>query len=240
MIVSTKTIVLSKIKYKDHDLIIKCYTEKFGVISYLVKNALKTRKGKFKSAYFQPLSLLEIEADHKENRSLQYLRDIKLHTYYSSLHTNVIKSTIAMFLSEVLSNTLIEEEKNEPLYSFLETTMTWFDETVTNTNFHLLFLTELTKYLGFYPENPKTKNSTYFNLEEGKFQNTKTNIYCITGDNLTILKQCLGIKFDDSKLLEVTSSQKRDFLSMILLYFKLHLDGFKHPKSISILNQVFS
>ena len=103
MIVSTKAIVLSKIKYKDHDFIVKCYTENFGVISYLVRNALKTRKSKFKSAYFQPLSLLEIEADHKDNRSLQYLRDIKLHAYYSSLHTNVIKSTIAMFLSEVLS-----------------------------------------------------------------------------------------------------------------------------------------
>lgn len=240
MIVTTKAIVLSKIKYKDHDLIIKCYTENFGVITYLVRNALKTRKGKFKSAYFQPLSLLEIEADHKESRSLQYLRDIKLHAYYSSLHTNVIKSSTAMFLSEVLSNILVEEEKNETLYSFLETTMIWFDETETNTNFHLLFLTKLTKYLGFYPESPKIGNSTYFNLEEGKFQNTKTNIYCITGNNLTILKQCLGIKFDDSKSLEISSSQKRDFLSMILLYFKLHLDGFKHPKSISILNQVFN
>lgn len=240
MIVSTKAIVLSKIKYKDHDLIIKCYTQNFGVISYLVRHALKTRKGKFKPAYFQSLSLLEIEADHKENRSLQYLRDIKLHVYYSSLHTNVFKSTIAMFLSEVLSCILIEEEKNETLYSFLETTMIWFDETKTNTNFHLLFLIQLTKYLGFYPESPKTATHKYFNLEEGKFQNTKTNMYCITGDNLTILKKFLGIKFDDSKSLEITSSQKRDFLSMILLYFKLHLDGFKHPRSISILNQVFS
>jgi len=240
MIVSTKAIVLSKIKYKDHDLIIKCYTQNFGVISYLVKHALKTRKGKFKSAYFQPLSLLEIEADHKENRSLQYLRDIKLHVYYNSLHTNVIKSTIAMFLSEVLSSILIEEEQNETLYSFLETTMIWFDETKTNTNFHLLFLTQLTKYLGFYPESFKTTTHKYFNLEEGKFQSTKTNMYCITGDNLTILKKFLGIKFDDSKSLEITSAQKRDFLSMILLYFKLHLDGFKDPRSISILNQVFS
>ena len=77
-------------------------------------------------------------------------------------------------------------------------------------------------------------------MEEGKFQVTKTNPNCVSGDNLTILKQLLGTKFDDSKLLEITSSQKREFLSMILLYFKLHLDGFKHPKSVAILNQVFS
>ena len=240
MIVSTKAIVLSKIKYKDHDLIIKCYTEKFGVISYLVRNALKTKKGKFKPAYFQPLSLLEIQADHKDNRSLQYLRDIRLHVYYNSLHTNVVKGTIAMFIAEVLNNILKEEEENKALYSFLETTLIWFDETSTNTNFHLLFLTEITKYLGFYPETSNTLNARYFNLEEGRFQEHKDNIYCIEGENLTILKQLLGIKFDDTKMLQITSSQKREFLNMILLYFKLHLDGFKHPKSLSILNQVFS
>jgi len=240
MIVSTKAIVLSKIKYKDHDLIIKCYTEKFGVISYLVRNALKTKKGKFKAAYFQPLSLLEIQADHKDSRSLQYLRDIKLFVYYNTLHTNVVKSTIAMFISEILSNILKEEEENKLLYSFLETTMIWFDQTSTNTNFHLLFLTELTKYLGFYPEVSNTTNARYFSLEEGKFQAKKHNIYSIEGENLTILKQLLGIKFDDTKMLQITSSQKREFLNMILLYFKLHLDGFKHPKSLSILNQVFS
>ena len=68
MLVSTKAIVLSKLKYKDHDLIVKCYTEKFGVKSYLLRNILKSKKGKFKPAYFQLLTLLEIQADHKNNR----------------------------------------------------------------------------------------------------------------------------------------------------------------------------
>lgn len=239
MLVSTKAIVLSKIRYKDHDLIVKCYTEGFGVISYLVKNTLKTKRGKFKPAYFQPLSLLEIEADHKDNRSLQYFKDIKLHFNYSTLYTSVIKSTMVMFLSEIVSNILKEEERNTSLYNFLETTLIWFDESETNANFHLIFLIELTKYLGFYPELPR-EESYCFNLEAGKFQSTKSSIYCVSGDNLTFLKQLLGIKFDVSKSLEINSNQKREFLSMILLYFKLHLDGFKQPKSVTVLNQVFN
>ena len=239
MLVSTKAIVLSKIRYKDYDLIIKCYTESFGVVSYLVKNALKTKKGKFKPAYFLPLTLLEIEADHKENRSLQYFKDIKLHFNYSTLHTNIIKSTMVMFLSEITSNILKEEEQNLALYNFLETTLIWFDESETNTNFHLMFLVELTKYLGFYPESP-TSVSSCFNLEEGKFQSSSSNIYCISGEHFIVLKQLLGIKFDATKSLDINSKQKREFLNMILLYFKLHLDGFKQPKSVTILNQVFN
>jgi DNA repair protein RecO (recombination protein O) len=239
MLISTTAIVLSKIRYKDYDLIIKCYTKDFGVCTYLIKNALKTKKSKFKPAYFQSLSILDIEVDHKNNRSLQYFKDVKLHFNFRTLHTNVIKSTMVMFLSEVLSNILIEEEKNISLYNFLEKTLIWFDESDTNTNFHLIFLIKLTKYLGFYPEY--TQNETqYFNLEEGKFQFKKTGVFCVSGNNLVLLRNLLGIKFDESKSLTINSIQKREFLNMILLYFKLHLDGFKQPKSVTILNQVFN
>ncbi len=240
MLVSTKAIVLSKFRYKDHDLIVKCYTEKFGIISYLLNNALKqNKKGKFKPAYFQLLTVLEIQADHKDRRSLQYLKDIKLQCNYTSLHTNVVKSAIVMFLSEVLTNILKEEEENLTLYNFIETSLIWLDKNETNSIFHLKFLIELTKYLGFYP-NSSMIRAPFFNLEGGRFQYKKTNIYCISGDNLVFLKQLLGIKFDVDIILNINSNQKRKFLDMILLYFKLHLHGFKTPKSVVVLNQVFN
>ena len=239
MLVSTKAIVLSKIRYKEHDLIVKCYTEKFGVKSYLLNNILKNKKGKFKPAYFQLLTILDIQADHKDSRSLQYLKDIKLYCNYTSLHTNVVKSAIVMFLSDVLVNILKEEEENHALYHFLETSLILFDENVIDTNFHLKFLIELTKYLGFYPA-PIIKEATFFNLEDGIFQFEKTNSYCVTGVNLRTLKQLLGIKFDVDNSLDINTNQKREFLDMILLYFKLHLDGFKTPRSVTVLNQVFS
>lgn len=239
MLVSTKAIVLSKFKYKDHDLIVKCYTEKFGVKTYLLKHILKTKKGKFKPAYFQLLTILELQAEHKDNRSLQYLKDIKLQYNYKTLHTNVVKSAIVMFLSEILSNILKEEEENLALYNFIETSLIWFDENETNTIFHLLFLIKLTKYLGFYPDT-NIRETNFFNLEEGRFQHNKTNLYCIFGNNLVFLKQLLGIKFDVYNNLDINSNQKRELLDMILLYFKLHLDGFKTPKSLTVLNQVFN
>lgn len=239
MLVSTKAIVLSKLKYKDYDLIVKCYTEKFGVKTYLLKRILKTKKGKFKPAYFQLLTILELQAEHKDNRSLQYLKDIKLQYNYKTLHTNVVKSAIIMFLSEILSNILKEEEENLALYNFIETSLIWFDENETNTIFHLLFLIKLTKYLGFYPDT-NIRETNFFNLEEGRFQHNKTNLYCISGNNLVFLKELLGIKFDVYNNLDINSNQKRELLDMILLYFKLHLDGFKTPKSRTVLNQVFN
>lgn len=238
MLDSSRAIVLSKIRYKDHDLIVKCFTKNFGVKTYLLKGVLKSRKGKFKVAYFQPLSILNIEAEHKINRTLHYLKDIKLQHHYKTLHTNVIKSSVIMFLSELLSSILIGEEENESLYNFIETALVWFDENKIYTNFHLSFLIELTKYLGFYPEAQNTEKQ-FFNLEDGRFEDKETGRYCVFGKQLTHLKYLLGIKFDTSKVLKINPNEKRELLNMILLYFKLHLDGFKTPKSLAILNQVY-
>ncbi len=238
MLDSSRAIVISKLRYKDYDLIVKCFTKNFGVKNYLIKGALKSKKGKFKIAYFQALSILNIEADHKPNRTLHYLKDIKLQHHYITLHTNIIKSSIIMFLSEILSSILIGEEENEPLYDFIETSLIWFDENEMEKNFHFIFLIELTKYLGFYPET-KNMNAQFFNLEQGHFENKEIGNYCVFGKQLTHLKYLLGMKFDRHKILKINPNEKRELLNMILLYFKLHLEGFKTPKSLTILNQVY-
>ena len=75
---------------------------------------------------------------------------------------------------------------------------------------------------------------------EGKYVSNDLSPYCVTGDKLKQLETALGIKFDVDKKLQMSADQKRDFLNMILWYFKLHLDGFKEPKSLAVLNEVFN
>lgn len=238
MLVSTKAIVISKIKYNDSDLIVKCYTASLGIKSYIIRNALKSKRGKIKPAYFQLLSLIQIEADHKDSRTLHYLKEVRLYKPYDSLHTNIFKSTVLLFLSEILSMILNEEEANLPLFEYIETTLLWFD-TIENTSiFHHQFLMGLTKFLGF---NPDIQNSElpFFNLQEGKFQ-AHLQEYCVTNKNLDLLKPFLGTKFDTNLSIELSSVQKHELLNMILVYYKLHLQSFRTPKSLTVLSQVYS
>ena len=238
MVVSTKAIVISKIKYNDNDLIVKCYTASSGVKSYVIKNALKSKKGKLKPAYFQLLTLLEIEAEHKDNRSLHYFKEVRLYKPYETLHTTVFKSTVVLFLAEVLSMALNEEEANPALFEYLETTLLWFDTVEKTGTFHQQFLMGLTKFLGI---NPDTSNESfpYFNLQNGNFQH-QNGVHCVTGSKLELLKPFLGTKFDTTMTQELNSSQKHELLNMILDYFKIHLHAFKHPRSLTVLNQVYS
>lgn len=239
MLVKTNAIVLSKLKYRDNDLIVKCYTKQRGIVSYLIRAVLKSSKGSSKSVYFQPLSLLIIEENFKANHSLQNIKEVKLDCLYKTLHTNILKSAIVMFLSEVLSSVLKEEEQNEPLYDYIENALQLLDHEVEFANFHLLFLLNLTKYLGFYPDN-KNLDRAYFNLSNGLFESKKVDLYTISGENLTILKQLLGINFDALNTIKLNSKQRQSFLNMVLLYFELHLGDFKKPKSLQIFNQVFN
>lgn len=239
MLVKTDAIVLSKIKYRDHDIIVKCYTKNRGVVSYLLRGILKSKKSNSKIAYYQPLSQLQVEENYKPNQSLHYITDVKLSVPYHSLHTNILKSSIVMFLSEILSSTLKEEETNLSLYEFLETTLQWLDHENDFANFHLLFLLKLTKHLGFYPDTSQ-QEFPYFNLRMGSFELKPQGYYTVSGDDLVLFKQLLDIKFDSLSRIKLNSTQRKSLLNVLLLYFELHLADFKKPKSLQVLNDVFS
>jgi len=237
MLISLNAIVLSKIKYNEKDLIVKTYTKQKGVVSYILKGVLGSKKNK-KAAYFQLLSQLYIETDFKSNRNLQYLKECSNFHLYTSLQTNIYKSAIALFLAEILALVLNEEEQNDTLFSYIESSLLWLDLNEDFANFHLLFLLNLTKYLGFYPYN-FNKELNYFNLLDGEFQLHNTSNSISLG-NLSLFKQFLGINFDNINQIKITAQQRTIFLNTILKYFELQLLDFRKPKSLKVLNDVFN
>lgn len=111
MLVKNKIIVLSRHKYSDYDLIVKAYTKERGTMSYILRGVLKSKRNNSKNIYFQLLSQLDIEENYKPNNELQYIKEVKFSFIYKSLHHNILKSAMMMFLSEVLASALREEKK---------------------------------------------------------------------------------------------------------------------------------
>ncbi|WP_029033898.1 DNA repair protein RecO [Salinimicrobium terrae] len=239
MLITTKGIVFSALRYGEADLIVKCFTQKSGLKTYLLRGVLKSRKGKLKASLFQPLSQLEIVANHKDKGTLEYMKEAKLTKPYQSLHTHVIKSTVVMFLSEVLRNAVKEEEANPALYDYVEASLEWFDSHEKTVNFHLLFLLKLTRYLGFYPDDSQ-QDAPVFNLIDGTFQDVETNLDCINDENVVLLQRLLGTEFDDLSSLKLNQTARSGFLLMLLKYFEIHLQGFHKPKSLAVLNEIFT
>lgn len=238
MLQKTNAIVLSKIKYGERDLIVTCFTKQRGLSSYLLRGILKSGKGKLKAAYFQPLSQLLLDEQYNPKSSLHTIKEVKVEFPYTTLHTNVIKSTITLFLSETLHAGLKQEDNHEALYEYITTSLQWLDHETQCANFHLLFLLKLTRYLGFYPE-VSNANKPYFNLSDGKFEVTGTSPYSVEGETVEMLVKLLESDFESISNLKFNASQRQGFLNTLMLYYELHLPGFKKPKSLDILHQLF-
>lgn len=238
MLIKTKAIVLTSIKYAEADLIVKCLTEE-GVKSYLIRSIFRSRSKKLKIGYFQPLSQLEITANHNKQGNLNKISEARVSYLYQSLATNIYKQSIALFLAEVLANTLKEEEKNQVQFSFIETSLQWLDQHDSYANFHLIFMLLLTKYLGFYPD-VDNHEAEYFDLEEGTFKNVKPFRSFLNGNKLILFKSIIGIKFDDMERLKWNSESRQIVLDILLQYYEFHLPGFKTPRSLKVLKEVFN
>ncbi len=171
MLIKTKAIVLTSIKYGEADLIVKCLTEE-GVKSYMIRSIFRSRSKKLKIGYFQALSQLDISAYHNKQGNLNKMTEASVSYLYQSLATNIYKQSIALFLAEVLAYALKEEEQNQVQFDFIESSLKWLDQHDSFANFHLVFMIQLTKYLGFYPE-VENNGAAYFDLEEGIFTNSK-------------------------------------------------------------------
>ena len=237
MLVKTKAIVISSLKYQEKSLIVKCFTQSNGLKSYFVRDAFSSRKSNQKIAYFLPLTILEIEAVHKNKGTLENFKEIKIATPFQTLHSDIFKSTIVMFISEILHHSIHEEEKNENLFAFLETALFWLDNHDETANFHLILMLEITKYLGFYPDISEME-FPFFDSNEGVFTPFQ-GISSLTEHETNLFKKLISLKFDnDQKTFHVI--ERQIVLKILIDYFAFHLDGFRKPKSLEVLAAVFS
>ena len=239
MFIKTKAIVLSTIKFKDADLIVKCYTEELGIISFIVKGVLKSKKGKLKPAMFQMFNILNIEFMYRNKGKLEYFKEVKVEKHLNSINTDIYKSAVVMFLSEIMKSVIYEEEPNKSLYNFLEDSILHLEESQQYSNFHIAFLIKLSSYLGFSPHDPVQCNDKYFNLNEGYFENTETK-YSLSLTNSNYLSGFLKKDLEKSHEIKLSKQDRRKLLSLIIVYYELQIESFKSPKSLEVLNSIFN
>ncbi len=238
MQVTTRAFVFSSIKYSDADLIVSCFTERYGLKSYHLRGVLKSKKGKLRGSLFQPLTFLQLEAYHKDKGTLERIQEAKVIHPYKSLHTHVVKSSLVMFLTEILKNSVQEEETNLALFQFIENAFLWLDENEKIANFHLIFLLNLTSHLGFYPDFSE-QEKPYFNVSEGVFQDSSEGAICKTGVEVEVVKKLNELDFDEAAALKINKKERTDTLALLLEYFRWHVQGYRTPKSLPVFIALF-
>ncbi len=240
MIHKVKGVVLHHIKYKESSAIIYVYTDLYGRQAYLVNN-IRGRRSRFSGNLLQSLTLLEIEAYHKEGKDLQRVKEISNYIPYRTIPFDMHKNSQTLFLAEILYKVLREEDPNTELFGFLENSLQLLDVSQENmTNFHLLFLVQLTKYLGFYPENNFGEDRRGFDMRNGEFSNG-SGIHPDYFDkkSAVLMNKLLKCSFAGLSEMTVLQEDRQKFLENILDYFRLHMYGFGTVKSLAVLQEIY-
>ncbi len=220
MLQKLRAIVLNSIRYGESGIVAQTYTDSYGRISFLI-HGVRKRKSRMSAYLFQPLSLLDLDAYIKEGRDLQNIRDARSSLPLQRLHFDVHKSSIAMFLGEVLHKTLRETDSNPQLFSFLVHAIQILDMSEKGIqNFHLIFLLQLTKFLGIYP----------INYDEFSSYRTRSDIP---------VSNLLDYSLSDISSLSLDHQTRRELLDNIIRYYTDHIEGLGQIRSLEVLKTVF-
>lgn len=240
MLEKTRGIVLHTLKYSDSSLIVDVYTELLGTTSFMVRIP-KSRKAALKSVFFQPLSLLELDCDFRLKVSLQKIKDVRVCYAYSSVPYHPYKSSMALFLAEFLYRALRQEVQNKPLFAYLFYSIQWLDRSLDHfSNFHLVFITRLTRFLGFYPNVEEYRSGDYFDMQNGRFCSCQPfhNAY-LKPEEAARIPLIMRMNYDTMHLFVMNRIERNRYLEVLNDYYRLHVPDFPELKSLEILRQLF-
>jgi DNA repair protein RecO (recombination protein O) len=233
MLSSTKAIVLKSTKYAENSLIVKTYTEEFGLITYMVSGI---HGKKSKAALFLPMSILEVVAIHKHQNKLIRPKEIRISKVLSDVHLRPYKASVLIFINELVYKCIQEFEPNLELFDFLYHSIVELEESKESTsNFHLRFLLQFTRYLGFYPQGSFDTHYCFFNLQEGVFTSQKSNV-ALDEMHSKWLFDCMQDNYAGIKNREI----RNEILLKFILFYQFHVHGFSKIQSLDILQEIAS
>jgi DNA repair protein RecO (recombination protein O) len=207
----------------------------------MVKGMRKRKTGKH-NILFQPLFILDLDIYYKAAREMQTIKEFSVAFMPYNIYSDIRKSSVAIFLGEVMTSVLKEESPNEELFDFVEESIRYFENSTEGyANFHLAFLAGLSSYLGFEPGQKNSPEEVFFDMKNGNFVSLPpVHGHYSNPDNSAILAELFASSFETVKDIPLSGSQRNEVLEDLLNYFYIHLPGLSRIKSLDILKEVFS
>lgn len=241
MLHKTRGIVLKQTDYGETSVIVQIFTEKFGLQSYII-NGVKKPRSKITRNMLQPLHLLDLVVYYKNTGTVQRIKELKNVPLLQHLPYDVVKSSIALFLNEVLYKAIKQQTPDEQLFEYIFRSVELLDNLKEGlVNFHLVFMLGLTRYLGFYPDDSTAADADYFDMRNGVFTRYKPeSSLFLSPPHTQNFYQLLQHGFDELADIKLTVDERRYLIARLLEYYALHIEGFGNIRSHEVLEEVLS
>ena len=236
--VHTDLIVLNRLRYGETSLIVRAFTRELGLQSYLVKGVLGAKKKGLRASYFQSLTLLNAVVTTANTSRLFTIKEAKPLLIGQGYLSDVVKSNVALFMAEVIASVLSEGHPEQELFDFVSEQANRLEKEKPAPDSLIKFLLGITRHLGSYPDQVY-KPGQVFDLNEGIFTDQFTATQALSVPTSARLASYLGIDFDKVTLHNDDKTTRKELLEGLLDYLSAQIAGFKHPKSLEIIQSIF-
>ncbi len=220
MIYKTRGVVFRFTKFQESSIIVTIFTEQFGLQTYIV-NGVRSKSARNKIALYQPLTLLNLVVYHRENVNIERIKEASCLHPYRTLTTDIRKSTIALFINELLNKTIREESHAAEVFQFICDSLISLDQLPDgHENFHLIFMLKLSHFVGF--------GVTHSNeLVGGRTASAETE---------ALLPELLAASYETP--LKIANTQRRAILDLLLKFYSEHIGHLGEFKSLPVLREI--
>ncbi len=236
-IFKTKGIVFRSTKYGETSLILDIYTQEKGLRSFIV-SGVRRPKAKMPASIFQHLNIIDLVAYDKIEK-LGRIKECSINHIYKNIPFDLRRSSVGIFILEVARNSILEQEINLGLFDFLHGFLLDLDSMESTLVAHvpIKFLLEMSRHLGFFPMTNFSKINKYFDLQAGRFTDNPHGKYTsdakVSEGVHTYL--CTPLK----KLPSIARPLRNLIIDDLWVYYRLHIEGIRHIKSLDVLRDVF-
>lgn len=241
MMTKTKAIVLNSIKYGENRLFVNVFSREYGMITLSCSTGRKKGKGS-RANCFQPLNIVETEFEMKPKADIYSLHEVRIDYPAMSIAVNPYKISISLFIAEFLRYALRNETRNDMLYDYITQSIEWLDSAETGfANFHLVFMTKLLRFIGFYPDINSFFPGAWFDLSKGTFSTRPAyNTSVLSPADASIVPTLDRLSYASMHLLRLSREQRNECTDKILRYYRYHLPSFPELKSFSVMKELFA
>jgi DNA repair protein RecO (recombination protein O) len=219
--------LLSYTKYGDHDAVLHCFCRENGFESFFAKGIYAPRNKK--KAFLFPLNELLLYTSDKKKNIQNVLKIEQKNT--ESFSSDVRKSSILFFISDLLNQVLRNENQNVGIYSEISIFLSQLQ--IDNFQSHLIFIFRLLKQQGL---QPLFSDKTYLNPETGNFEDVE--VHHFFNKTISDIWKDL-ITTQDPYSIKLSRMEKQNFLDSVLIYFHYHFTDFREPRSLDIIKEIF-
>ena len=241
MLIESRGIVLRLVRYSDTAMIADVLTREAGRVSFVVHISRSGRSG-VRHALFQPLAILDLSWEQRARLGVVKAKSAQVAMPLQSIQTDVRKATVALFLSEFLYYAVRTETAPGPIFEYIVASIEWLNAAERQySNFHLVFLLHLARFLGFEPNMEDAASGRWFDLETATFTSLRpVHTHCIEPADAALLPRLMRMNYGTMHLFQFSGQERSRLLEHINTYYRLHLPSFPELRSLGVLREMFS